>query len=128
MDTAELEPQIRAVLESRADTGIAWLNDNEAGWPAKIDVGTLDMGCGEHCVLGQLSDADSDEDYEDYVLENDPPVVAGGFFVDPSDVVRGLPYDEIQPGDDIYNVIRQVGWVTLTEIWKTKITALKEAA
>ena len=41
------------VLKARVERGAALLDAEQPGWAPRIDVPTLDMGDGYHCVLGQ---------------------------------------------------------------------------
>ena len=43
-----------AVLKARVERGAALLDAEEPGWAPRIDVPTLDISDGEHCVLAQL--------------------------------------------------------------------------
>src|SRR5882757_5718389 len=41
-------------VSERVAAGVAWLDENVPGWPAKIDLDELDMGSPSCCVLGQV--------------------------------------------------------------------------
>lgn len=38
----------------RVDRGAEFLDDADPGWYRRVDVGSLELDSGEHCVLGQL--------------------------------------------------------------------------
>ncbi len=43
-------------IPDRVSAGMAWLDEHEPGWDQRIDLKTLDVESGCHCVLGQLED------------------------------------------------------------------------
>jgi hypothetical protein len=40
----------------RVADGAAWLDQDEPGWDARIDLDSLDLSSDCHCILGQLDD------------------------------------------------------------------------
>lgn len=46
-----------ATIEERVAAGAAWLDETYPGWERVLDLGTLNLAEGAHCVLGQIGRA-----------------------------------------------------------------------
>lgn len=71
-----------STIADRAAAGAAWLDQHEPGWVNLIDLGELDLGECESCILGQLVG-----DFEDAVQRHQLvplTAVALGFDLDPA--------------------------------------------
>lgn len=49
----EHDPYPPELVRAHVSAGAAWLDQACPGWHWHIDIGTLDMQAGDHCVLGQ---------------------------------------------------------------------------
>lgn len=46
--------KVKELIKSRVEKGAAWLDQQKPGWFYTIDLASLNLGCGQNCVLGQL--------------------------------------------------------------------------
>ncbi len=94
MRTAVLEATLRAELTPAVMSGKAWLDENYPGWHAKVDIGVLDIGCRECCMIGQL---ETEGNYNETVRRlklRDTTMESLGLFVKgPETELRSFTYD-----------------------------------
>lgn len=122
MDTTTLGEQIRTVLTARVEVAIAWLNVTEpAGWPDRIDLDRLDMQSPWNCVGAQLAPSGHYNDFKETFRPPHPTA----FAMDCASVMEEITGER---PTGFGACVCDTGYTTLTDIWKTKIAALKDAA
>jgi hypothetical protein len=45
--------ELRALYQERVTDGISWMDENVPGWEPHIEIETLHLSSGEHCIVGQ---------------------------------------------------------------------------
>lgn len=98
-------------IQERVLAGSAWLDEHRPGWVDRIDLETLDLGNGCHCVLGQEYHGFSSGLVEVDSSATWPRTAAGlGFYA------RAELYDHAPERE--YDI--------LTDAWRAFITARRE--
>ncbi len=65
----------------RATTGAAFLDAHYPGWDAKIDLGTLDVGCCSSCMIAQVYGGDYNKVAPDLLTAHDVSMTQLGFYI-----------------------------------------------
>lgn len=73
-------------LRERARNGATLLDERRPGWRERINLRTLDIGCGENCVVAQEYGDWPDGKRELYGTIDDRRAIAHGFVVGPGDL------------------------------------------
>lgn len=108
-----------------AHRGARWLDERMPGWEHQINIGTLDLGDSDLCVLGQLGNVLAPgADFETVVLFSDgcryPQLKALEGMKKNSDVVRhGFDVDD----DDTLDT-----YEILSTVWREEILMRRNAA